>query len=178
LVGHIYAIGDLVSPVPLAHTASWEADIAVSAMMGEIETLDYSAVPRCIYTWPEAAFVGLSEEQARKAGHTPRVDRFHFAGNSKALIEDESEGFWVSISEATSQKLLGGLLVGPHATELIHLVALAIKAGLAASDISGTIFAHPSLAESFREVAIRTLAAKKTQARPDAGRGSPPAARL
>src|ERR1035437_5547671 len=52
-VGHIYAIGDLVSPVPLAHTASWEADIAVSAMMGEIETLDYSAVPRCIYTWPE-----------------------------------------------------------------------------------------------------------------------------
>jgi dihydrolipoamide dehydrogenase len=161
---HIYAIGDLVSPLPLAHTASWEADIAVSAMAGEKETMTYSDVPRCIYTWPEAAAVGLTEEEARKAGFTPRIDRFHFAGNSKAMIEGEPEGFWISISDAASHKLLGGIIVGPHATELIHVVALGLKAGLTAGQVCGTIFAHPSLAESFRELAVRSLA-EKTQAK-------------
>jgi len=164
-VPHIYAIGDLTSPLPLAHTASWEAEVAVSAMLGEKETLAYSTIPRCIYTWPEAAFVGLSEEEARKTGHTPRIDRFHFAGNSKAMVEGESEGFWVSITDADSHKILGGLIAGPHATELIHLVSLAIKTGLKTADIEKTIFAHPSLAESFRDVALRALAAGKKQLR-------------
>jgi dihydrolipoamide dehydrogenase len=162
-VPHIYAIGDLVSPLPLAHTASWEASVAVTAMAGKKETMNYADVPRCIYTWPEAAAVGLSEEQSRQAGLTPRIDRYHFAGNSKALIEGEPEGFWVSISDAATQRLLGGLIVGPHATELIHLVAMGMKAGFSGQEVSNTIFAHPSLAESFRDVALRSLSTNKTQ---------------
>ena len=165
-VPHIYAIGDLVSPLPLAHTASWEADIAVGTMMGEKETITYSTIPRCVYTWPEAAAVGVTEEEARKAGLTPRIDRYHFAGNSKALIEGEPEGLWMSVSDAKTHKILGGLIVGPHATELIHLVALGIKANLTAEQVSETIFAHPSLAESFREVVNRSLVPQKTQAKP------------
>jgi dihydrolipoamide dehydrogenase len=150
--------------VPLAHTASWEADVVIDSLMGKTEPLEYSSVPRCIYTWPEAAAVGLTEEEARKAGYTPRIDRYHFAGNSKAMIEGEPEGVWVSLSDASTHKLLGGLIVGSHATEMIHLVALGLKAKLSAEEISDTIFAHPSLAESFREVVNRSLIAKKTQA--------------
>ncbi len=166
-VPHIYAIGDLVSPVPLAHTASWEADVAVRAMVGEKETMNYGSVPKCIYTWPEAAVVGMTEEQARQAGFTPRIDRFHFAGNSKAMIEGESEGMWINLTDSKTKKILGAQIIGPHATELIHLVALGIKAGLTAEAVSNTVFAHPSLSESFRDVELRALAAdKKTQAKP------------
>ncbi len=160
-VPHIYAIGDLVSPVPLAHTASWEADAALSTLLGKPTPINYSLIPRCVYTWPQAAAVGLTETEAKNAGYHPRLDRYHFAGNSKALIENESEGVWISISDAQSHKLLGGQIVGPQATELIHLVALAIKAGLSARDVSDTVFAHPTLSESFREVVNRSLITSK-----------------
>ena len=105
---HIYAIGDLVSPLPLAHTAAKEAGIAVAHMAGEApEPLNYSRVPRCIYTWPEAAAVGLTEAQAQAAGHTTRVDRYHFAASAKAMIENDTEGFWAVTSDSINGKNFG-----------------------------------------------------------------------
>lgn len=158
VVPTIYAIGDLVSPLPLAHVASKEGEIAVAHLAGESpKPITYSAIPRCVYTWPETAAVGLTEMQAREAGHQPRIDRYHFAASAKALVEEESEGFWVIVSDSVSGKILGGQIVGAHATELIHLISLSIKAGFRVEDIAETVFAHPSLGEGFQEAMSRAL---------------------
>jgi len=158
-VPHIYAIGDLVSPLPLAHTAAKEAELAVQHLAGvKTEKILYANIPRCVYTFPEAAAVGLTESQAQAAGHKTRIDRYHFAASSKAMIEGETEGFWMILSDTDTRKLLGALIVGPHATELIHLVSLSLRAGLTTADIADTVFAHPSLAEGFQEAMRRSLA--------------------
>lgn len=164
-VPSIYAIGDLVSPVPLAHAAAREAEVAVAHIAGESRKLDYAAIPRCIYTWPEAAAVGWTEDQAKAAGCTPRVDRYHLAGSAKAMAEQEIEGLWMIVSDTSSHKILGGQIVGPHATELIHLLALSIRAGLTPQDIAETIFAHPTLSEGFQEAMLRSLAADRKAAK-------------
>src|SRR5256885_5763818 len=113
--------------------------------------MNYATIPRCIYTWPEAAAVGLTETQAQAQGHKTRIDRYHFAGSSKAIIEGETDGFWMILSDSETRKILGALIVGPQATELIHLVALSLRAGLATTDIAETVFAHPTLSEGFQE---------------------------
>jgi len=155
-VPHIYAIGDLVSPLPLAHTAAKEAELAVAHLAGEkTEPLDYARIPRCIYTWPEAAAVGQSETEAQAAGYKTRLDRYHFAASAKAMVEGDTEGFWAITSDAGTGKILGAVIIGAHATELIHLVALSLKAGFATTDIADIVFAHPSLAEGFHEAMKR-----------------------
>lgn len=162
----VYAIGDLVSPLPLAHVATKEAELAVSHMTGTPHPpLSYPSIPRCIYTWPEAAAVGLTEAQAKEAGHQPRVDRYHFAASAKALIEEDSEGLWILISDSESGKILGGQILGPHATELIHLIALSLKAKMTVADVAETVFAHPSLSEGFQEAMARSLRARKASRR-------------
>lgn len=166
-VPSIYAIGDLVSPVPLAHVASKEGEIAVAHMAGEkTEPLSYPSMPRCVYTWPEAAAVGLTETQAKDAGYQPRLDRYHFAASAKALVEEQSEGFWVIISDTASGKVLGGQIVGAHATELIHLIALSIKGGLTVAQLADTVFAHPSLSEGLGEAMNRSLKSKTGTRKP------------
>jgi len=158
----IYAIGDLVSPLPLAHTASKEAETAIHHLMGEKSTkINYSAIPRCIYTLPEAAAIGLSDAQAQSLGHKTRIDRYHFAASSKAMIEGETDGFWMIVSDAGSRKILGALIVGPHATELIHLIALSLRAGFTTADIADTVFAHPTLSEGFQEAMRRSVGAPR-----------------
>jgi dihydrolipoamide dehydrogenase len=157
-VPSIYAIGDLVSPLPLAHVATREGQLAVGHLAGEKQTpLNYSSIPRCVYTWPEAAAVGLTEEQAREVGYQPRVDRYHMAGSSKAMVEQETEGLWMIVSDAQTHKVLGGQIVGPNATELIHLIELALKGGLTAQQLLEPVFAHPTLAEGFQEALFRSL---------------------
>jgi dihydrolipoamide dehydrogenase len=157
-VPSIYAIGDMVSPLPLAHVATREGQHAVAHLAGEKKpSMDYSSIARCVYTWPEAAAVGLAEEQARQAGFNPRVDRYHLAGSSKAMVEQETEGLWMIVSDTKTHKVLGGQIVGPNATELIHLLTLSMRAGLTAKDILETVFAHPTLAEGFQEALFRSL---------------------
>ncbi len=166
----IYAIGDLVSPLPLAHTATKEAEMAIAHLTGEKKTpLYYSLIPRVIFTWPEVAAVGLTEDQALAAGHKTRIDRYHFAANSKALVESDSEGFWTVLSDADSKKILGSMIIGPQATELIHLVALALRAGFTTADVADTVFAHPTLSEGFQEVMKRSVS-KAPFSRPQDGR--------
>jgi dihydrolipoamide dehydrogenase len=157
----IYAVGDMVSPVPLAHVASREATVAISHLDGEPKPMSYIAVPRCIYTWPEAAAVGWTEEQAKAAGHDVRVDRYHLAGNAKAMAEQEMDGLWITVSDVPTHKILGGQIVGPHATELIHLLALCLRAGLTSDDIADMVFAHPTLSEGLQEAMLRGLAAAR-----------------
>jgi dihydrolipoamide dehydrogenase len=162
----VYAIGDLVSPLPLAHVATREAEVAVAAMCGEAKPIDYAAIPRCVYTWPEAAAVGLSESQARQGGFSPRVDRYHFAASAKALIEEETEGVWLLVSDGVTGRILGGQIIGPHATELIHVLSLSMKASFTIDQIADTVFAHPSLSEGFQEVARRAQASRQRSANP------------
>ncbi len=164
-VPHIYALGDVVTPLPLAHTASREAQSVIAHIAGESAPIDYSAIPRCIYTWPEAAAVGLSEAQARQGARAVRVDRYHFAASAKAMVEGDTEGFWVIVSDEPSGKILGAQVVGGHATELIHLIALALKAGQTIEDVAQTVFAHPTLAEGFHELAERSVQQKKLPSR-------------
>ena len=155
---HIYAIGDLVSPLPLAHTAAKEAEVAIAHLADEPSgPIQYSVIPRCIYTTPEISAVGLSEAQAQAAGTITRLDRYHFGASAKAMIEEDTEGFWTVTSDERTGKILGALIVGPHATELIHLVALSLRAGFTTTDISETVFAHPSLSESFAESMKRSI---------------------
>jgi dihydrolipoamide dehydrogenase len=155
---HIFAIGDLVSPLPLAHTAAKEAEVAVRHWDGEkIDPVNYSRIPRVVYTWPEAAAVGWTEAQAQAQGHKTRIDRYHFAASSKAMIDGETDGFWMILSDAETHKILGAMIVGPHATELIHLVALSLKAGLTTRDVADTVFAHPTLSEGFQEAMKRSM---------------------
>jgi dihydrolipoamide dehydrogenase len=141
----------------LAHTATKEAEVAVKHLAGEKpKKLNYAAIPRVVFTWPETAAVGLTESQAQAAGHKTRIDRYHFAASSKAMIDGETDGFWMILSDAYTNKILGALIVGPQATELIHLVALALRAGLTTTDIADTVFAHPTLSEGFMEAMKRS----------------------
>lgn len=146
----IYAIGDAAGRLSLAHAAAEEAMIAVEHLLGNHRPLDYHTIPVCVYTWPELAGVGFTEAQARDAGFSPQVHRFPFAASGKALAEGETEGMWFLISDAQTGELLGSQIAGPHATELIHETAIAMKGRLRVQDIQGMVFAHPTLSEGFQ----------------------------
>ena len=102
--------------------------------------------------WPEAAAVG--QVGSDESGKT-RTDRYHLAASAKAMVENDTEGFWAITSDVATKKILGGLIVGLHATELIHLIALSLKAGFKTQDVVESVFAHPSLAEGFHEAMQR-----------------------
>jgi dihydrolipoamide dehydrogenase len=149
----VYAIGDVVGRLPLAHTASMEGRLAVDAILGEDPTpIDYRMVPRGTYCIPEVASVGWTEAQAREAGLGIIVGRLMFRAIGKAIASGEFEGFCKVIAEKAGGKLLGVHLVGPHATDLIAEAGLALAMGATVRDVSRTVHAHPTLAEILMEV--------------------------
>lgn len=150
----IYAAGDAVGGIQLAHVASAEGVVAVENALGKDSAIDYKVVPRCIYTMPEVAAVGLTENQAREKGLNLKVSRFPFAANSKALILGQRDGFVKILSDAKSGEIFGVHIFGPQATELITEAALAMKMEATVSEISATIHAHPTLSEAIRETAL------------------------
>jgi len=153
-VPHIFAIGDLNGLMPLAHAASAQGILAVETMAGmERPPFDRLAVPRGTYTSPQVASFGLSEAQAREAGYEVRVGTFPFLPNGKALALGETQGFVKIVADARSQKLLGAVIVGPEATELLPEVVLAYREGLSPEAIATTIHAHPTLNEALMEAA-------------------------
>lgn len=155
-VPHIYAVGDVNGLSLLAHAASAQAESAVAHLSGESRPYDNSLVPRCLYTWPEVASVGEWAHSAQSRGVEPKAQRFFFQGSPKALASEEGEGFIQVISEKNGEgKLLGAQIVGPHATELIHVFSVALKAGMKAADLRSVIFAHPTLSEGIREALSR-----------------------
>ncbi len=151
----IYAIGDVIGGQMLAHVASEEGKAAVENMMGLKGHMNYSAVPGCVFTFPEVAAVGVSEEEVKSRGITYSSSKFLFGANGKALTMGEEEGF-VKVMADDTGKVIGVHIMGPHASDLIHEAALAIENGLTVSQVAKTIHAHPTLSEAFAEAAMGT----------------------
>jgi dihydrolipoamide dehydrogenase len=149
----VYAVGDVIGGVLLAHVASREGIVAARNVMNSDERMDYSVVPSIIFTSPEIASVGLKEYQAQEKGINVKTGHFEFRALGKAHAIGEIEGLIKVVSEARTDKILGVHIIGPHSSDLIHEAALAIKAGLRTRDISETIHAHPTLSEGIKEAA-------------------------
>lgn len=149
----IYAIGDVVMKYQLAHVASAQGIAAAENIMGIDGIMDYSAVPSCIFTDPEIASVGLTEQQAKEQGMTVKTGKFNFMANGKALSMAEGQGFVKIITNAENDVVIGVHIIGPHASDLIAEAALAVKNRLTAKDLAATVHAHPTLAEAVMEAA-------------------------
>lgn len=151
---NIYAIGDVTGKQLLAHLASHMGIVAAENAMGHCVKMDYRAVPAPIYTSPEVASVGLSEEEARAQGYDVRTGRFPFRPLGRAMALNEQEGMVKVISEAKYGELLGVHIVGPYATEMIHEAVVAIKMESTVEELMTTIHAHPTLSEAVGEAAL------------------------
>jgi dihydrolipoamide dehydrogenase len=148
---HIYAAGDVNGISLLAHSASRQGEIAAENILGEKRAFDEGIVPKCIYTWPEAGTVGLNKAQAEAKGLEVKTSRAYFLGIGKAVTHDETEGFAQIVYDAANETILGAQIVGGSATELIHVLAVAVKFKLKRTDMRELIYAHPTMAEVIHE---------------------------
>jgi dihydrolipoamide dehydrogenase len=149
----VFAIGDVIGAPYLAHKASKEGLVAAEVIAGKNVTLDVKAMPAAIFTDPEIATVGLTEEQARDAGHNVRTGSFPFAANGKALSANAPAGMVKFVGDADDDTLLGVHIVGYEASNLIAEAALGIEMGATVADIGLTVHAHPTLSETLMEAA-------------------------
>jgi dihydrolipoamide dehydrogenase len=152
-VDGVYAIGDVIGGMLLAHVASKEGIVAARNIMGASEEMDYSVVPAAIFTSPEIGSVGLREHQAREQGIDYITGHFQFRALGKAHAMGEISGLIKVVADKKTDRLLGVHIIGPHASDLVHEAAVAIRAGLKVKDIAETIHAHPTLAEGLMEAA-------------------------
>ncbi|MDT8903116.1 dihydrolipoyl dehydrogenase [Anaeroselena agilis] len=150
-VAGIYAVGDVTGRYMWAHAASGEGLAAVESALGGAVEMDYGAIPGCIFTAPEIAAVGLTEQEALAAGRRVKTGRFNFAANGKAVSMGEADGLVKVVADADDGKLLGMHILGPHASDLVMEGAIAIRHGLTAEDIGKVIHPHPTLAETVME---------------------------
>ncbi len=146
----IYAIGDIVNSPLLAHVASKEGIIAVENALGKNTKIDYRAVPRCVYTSPEVAGVGITERIAKEKGLEYKVGQFDFRGLGKAQAIGKFQGF-VKIIVDVDDKIIGASIIGPHATDLLAELTLAVHLGLTAKEVGEVIHPHPTLSEGLME---------------------------
>lgn len=149
----IYAVGDVVGKIMLAHVASREGIVAVENISGKEVLMDYRVVPNCVFSMPEVASVGLTEEEARKENNNIKVSKFPFMANGKALGMGETEGMVKIIADGDTLELLGLHILGVHASDLIAEGTLALSMEATAEEIINTIHAHPTLAEAIAEAA-------------------------
>ncbi len=151
----VWAIGDVIGGIMLAHVASYEGVCAVENIAGHADrSPDYHAAPNCIYTEPEIAHVGLGEKEAAEKGIEVKIGKFPFAASGRALTLGQTEGFVKVLADASSGRLLGAHIIGPRATDLIAEATLAVQNGLTLEQIDLTIHAHPTLPESLMEAAL------------------------
>jgi dihydrolipoamide dehydrogenase len=153
-VPNIYAIGDVIKGPMLAHKAEEEGIACVELIAGKAGHVNYNAIPGVIYTWPEVATVGLSEEDCKKANLKTRVTKFPFMANSRAKTNDDYEGIVKVISDSETDRILGFHILGPNAGELIAEAVLALEYGASAEDIARTCHAHPTLSEAVKEACM------------------------
>ncbi len=149
----VYAVGDCIRGIGLAHQASHEAVAAVENALGHEGFINLDAVPACVFTWPEVASVGLKERDAADQGLSVSIGRFPFRANGKAIGAGEREGFVKIVADAESHRVLGGCIIGPSASALISEITLAVHHELTLHDIAETIHAHPTLPEVVAEAA-------------------------
>ena len=150
----VYAVGDVVGGIMLAHVAMAEAECAVENIFGLKNKIDYRAVPSCIYTTPEIAGVGLTEKQAKETQENVKSVKFPYQANGRAVIGREADGFVKVVAREGDGQILGVHMIGPHATELIAEAALAMQTGASAQDIARTIHPHPTVCEAIKEAAL------------------------
>ena len=149
----VYAVGDVVGGMMLAHEASAEGVVAVENALGRDRVMDYAVVPSAIFTMPEIGSVGLTEERAREAGAEVRVGRFPFRGLGKAHAMGEIVGLAKIVADARTDRILGVHVMGAHASDLVHEAAVLMRGGGTVRDMADTIHAHPTLSESLMEAA-------------------------
>ncbi|MCA8980496.1 MAG: dihydrolipoyl dehydrogenase [Planctomycetes bacterium] len=159
-VPNIYAIGDIAGQPMLAHKGSKEGLVAAAVIAGQPEEYDVRCVPAVIFTAPEMAAVGLTEDECAEKGIAVHVGKFPFAASGRAMSLMETDGFVKVVADAKTDEVLGVQMVGPEVTELIAEAALAIEMGATAEDIARTIHAHPTLPEAMMEAAeaVHTMA--------------------
>ncbi len=150
----IYAIGDCVPGPMLAHKAEDEGVIAVEMMTGQAGHIDYELVPGVVYTWPEVAGVGKTEEQLREAGIDYTAGKFPFTANSRARANAETDGMVKILADKRSGKVLGVHILGPLAGDLLAEAVIAMEFGASAEDIARTCHAHPGMGEAVKEAAL------------------------
>jgi dihydrolipoamide dehydrogenase len=153
-VDGIYAIGDVIRGPMLAHKAQEEGIACVERLAGQAGHVNYDAIPSVVYTWPELATVGKSEEECREAGIETRIGMFPFMANGRARCMEERDGLVKIIANARSDRVLGVHILGPRASDMIAEAALAIEFGASAEDLARTSHAHPTLPEAVREAAL------------------------
>jgi dihydrolipoamide dehydrogenase len=152
-VPHFWAIGDVTDcPLKLAHVASVQGLVVVDNISGEKRTMDYGAIPNCVFTQPEIAWVGLSEEQAQEQGYDVQIGKFPFIASGKALAMGDYDGF-VKVVADSNGDLLGIHIIGPHASDLIADPTLALSLGLNIEEYVTAVRAHPTLPEAVMEAA-------------------------
>jgi dihydrolipoamide dehydrogenase len=152
-VDGIYAIGDVTGAPWLAHKASAEAIACIERIAGysPVHAVNYGAIPGCTYCKPEVASVGMTERQAREAGHEVKVGRFPLKASGKARAVGDTEGFVKVVLDAKYGEILGAHLIGGDATDLVAELTLARTAELTAEEILSTVHAHPTMAEIIKE---------------------------
>ncbi len=153
-VAGIYAIGDVIGGAMLAHKAEDEGVAIVEMLAGQKPHINYDAIPGVVYTWPEVASVGKTEEQLKAAGIAYKAGKFPFAANGRARAMDEIEGFVKILACATTDRLLGCHIIGPNAGDLIAELVLALEFGAASEDVARTCHAHPTLGEVVKEACL------------------------
>jgi dihydrolipoamide dehydrogenase len=153
-VAGIYAIGDLIAGPMLAHKAQDEGIAFAERLTGQQTHVNYGAIPSVIYTWPEVASVGLTEEQVKEAGREYRVGKFPFSANGRARCLDETEGLVKVIADAKADRVLGVHIFGPRASDMIAEAVAVVEFAGSAEDIARICHAHPTLSEALREAAL------------------------
>ncbi|MEM7695734.1 MAG: dihydrolipoyl dehydrogenase [Pseudomonadota bacterium] len=153
-VPHIYAIGDVTDGPMLAHKAEDEGVAAAEIIAGQAGHVNYGTIPNVVYTYPEVASVGQTEEALKGAGVAYKVGKFPFTANGRAKVNRTTEGFVKVLADAETDTVLGVHIIGPDAGTMIAEAALAMEFGAAAEDIARTCHAHPTLTESMKEAAL------------------------
>ena len=149
----VWAIGDVVTGPMLAHKAEAEGVAAVERMAGLTGRVNYDAIPGVVYTHPELASVGLTEEMAKSEGHRVSIGKIHYRANARAHCMEETDGLVKVIANAETDRLLGIHILGAHASSMIAESVLALEFSASAEDLARTIHAHPALSEIVKEAA-------------------------
>jgi len=154
---NVYAIGDAIGGQLLAHKAEEEGVIAAEVIAGHDVHMDYKSMPSVVYTWPEIATVGLTEQQVRDSGRKYRVGKYPFTANPRARTMGDTSGFVKFIADEATDELLGCHMIGPNVSELIQEVVQAFEYRGTSEDIGITVHAHPTLSEAVKEAALGVL---------------------
>ena len=153
-INNIYAIGDVIEGPMLAHKAEDEGIAVAENIAGQSGHVNYDIIPGVVYTTPEVASIGKTEEQLKKANIKYKIGKFLFMANSRAKTIDEAEGFVKILADEATDRVLGAHIIGPHAGELIAEIGVGMEFGASAEDIARTCHAHPTFSEAIKEAAL------------------------